>query len=206
MKSFLIRPALALALAAGLAACGGGDKAEFTVSGAVYNLAYEGLQLTNNGGDTITIAPPAKAGDQVNFSFPGKLEYGDTYNVQVSKQPAHQSCGLTGNYPVNADTAGRLAAINIPFACSINTQPIGGKVSGLTVAGLQLANGSTGGVVTLDKDATAYTFPLPVAYNQTYGVTVLKNPDGLSCSVSNPAGTMGDVAITNIDVACVPRT
>lgn len=206
MKSFLIRPALALALAAGLAACGGSDKAEFTVAGTVSNLSYEGLQLTNNGGDTITITPPAKAGDVVNFTFPSKLEYGDTYNVRVSKDPAHQTCGVNSSYPVNADTAGRLAAINIPIACTINTFAIGGTITGLTATGLVLANGSTGGTVAPAKDATSYAFSLSVAYGQTYGVTVLTQPEGLTCSVSNPTGTMGDAAVANINVACVPRT
>ncbi|MDN4037315.1 hypothetical protein [Massilia sp. YIM B02443] len=206
MKSFLIRPALALALAAGLAGCGGSDKAEFTVAGTIYTLAYDGLKLTNNGGDEISVSPPAKAGDPVNYSFPGRIEYGDVYNVIVSKQPDHQTCRLNTSYPVNSDTAGRLAQISIPYICTINTATIGGKVSGLTVEGLQLANGSTGGVVTLAKDATTYIFPLEVEYNQTYGVTVLKNPAGLNCTVSNPTGTMGDNAVTNIDVACVPAT
>jgi hypothetical protein len=206
MKSFLIRPALALALAAGLAGCGGSDKAEFTVAGTVFNLVYDGLKLTNNGGDEISVSPPAKAGDPVNYSFPGRIEYGDVYNVVVSKQPAHQECKLNSSYPVNTDTAGRLAQISIPFVCTINDQAIGGSITGLTVAGLVLANGSTGGTVAPPKDATTYVFPLDVQYNQTYGVTVLTQPAGLTCTVSNPTGTMGDVAISNINVACVPRT
>lgn len=208
MKSFLIRPALALALAAGLAACGGSDKAEFTVAGSVQNLLYPGLKLVNNGGETIDIAPPAKAGDAVTYAFPTKLEYGDTYNVQIPDggQPAHQTCTLNSNYPTNSDTAGRLAQIDIQFACSLNVFGIGGTVSGLTAEGLVLANGSTGGTATLAKDATSYTFSLPVAYGQTYGVTVLTQPTGLTCSVANPAGTMGDAAVTNINVTCVPRT
>lgn len=206
MKSFLIRPALALALAAGLAGCGGSDKAEFTVAGTVSNLVYDGLKLTNNGGEEISVAPPAKAGDAVSYSFPGRIEYGDVYNVQVSKQPAHQTCTLNTSYPVNSDTAGRLAQISIPYVCTINTATIGGKISGLTVAGLVLANGSTGGTIAPAKDATSYVFPLPVAYNQTYGVTVLTQPTGLTCSVANPTGTMGDDKKENIDVTCVPRT
>jgi hypothetical protein len=205
MKSFLIRPALALALAAGLAGCGGSDKAEFTVAGTVFTLAYPGLKLTTNG-TTIDVAPPAKAGDQVSFAFPNKLEYGDEYNVQITGQPLHQFCSLASNYPTNADTAGRLAQIDVRYSCAIQTHVIGGTISGLTVAGLVLANGSTGGTVAPAKDATSYVFPLEVAYNQTYGVTVLTQPPGLNCSVSNPTGTMGDVNITNINVACVPRT
>ena len=204
MKSFLIRPALALALAAGLAGCGGSDKAEFTVGGTVYTLAYPGLQLSTNG-TTIDVAPPAKAGDPVKFAFPNKLEYGDEYNVQIAKQPAHQFCKLASSYPTNADTAGRLALIDVQYSCEINRFTIGGTISGLTVAGLVLTNGSTGGTVTPDKDATSYVFSLPVAYNQTYGVTVLTQPAGLTCSVANPTNTMGDANVTNINVSCVPN-
>lgn len=205
MKSFLIRPALALALAAGLAGCGGSDKAEFTVGGVVYNLAYPNLQLTTNG-TTIDVAPPAKAGDTVTYAFPNKLEYGDEYNVQVTRQPLHQTCRLVGSYPTNADTAGRLAVINIQYNCEINPYAIGGTITGLTAAGLVLANGSTGGTVAPAKDATSYVFPLSVQYGQTYGVTVLAQPEGLTCTVANPTGTMGDAAVANINVACVPRT
>ena len=64
MKSSLIRPALALALAASLAACGGSDKAEFTVAGSVTGLVYDGLVLTNAGVPlkvVITSEPPATA-------------------------------------------------------------------------------------------------------------------------------------------------
>lgn len=206
MKSFLIRPALALALAAGLAGCGGSDKAEFTVGGTVYTLLYPGLQLSTNGA-VIDVAPPAKAGDTVTYAFPNKLEYGDEYNVQIERNPQHQSCQLTNpNYATNADTAGRLAEINVQYVCSVNQFSIGGTITGLTVDGLVLANGSTGGTVAPVKAAASYAFGLTVPYNQTYGVTVLTQPAGLNCSVSNPAGTMGDANVTNINVACVPKT
>jgi hypothetical protein len=43
-----------------------------------------------------------------------------------------------------------------------------------------------------------------VPYNQTYGVTIVTQPKGAFCTIQNPTGTMGDVDITNIDIACVP--
>ncbi len=86
MKSSLIRPALALALAASLAACGGSDKAEFTVAGSVTGVVYDGLVLTN-AGVPLKVAPPATAGAAVRFAFPDKLEYGDTYAVTVTANP-----------------------------------------------------------------------------------------------------------------------
>jgi len=216
MKFSLIRPAALLAMALGLASCGGGgDDDSFTVGGTIKGLEYPNLVLTNNGGDNINVAPPAKAGDVVTYTFPKKLEYGDTYKVAVLTQPAHQTCGVDPDYPLSdADTAGRLGAINARFACSINAYAIGGKVNGLTKdnTGLVLANGSTTGSVEIaptSTDATAvsfdYAMPLKVQYNQTYSVTIVTQPTGRFCTVENPAGTMGDAPVTNININCVPR-
>lgn len=210
MKSSLIRPALALTLALGLSACGGGGKAEFTVAGTVQNLVYPGLVLTTNGTE-ISVAPPATSGADVTFTFPNKLEYGDEYFVQIKQHPQHQTCNFPGaggvnQNQINKDTAGRLARINVIVQCGVNTYAIGGKVTGLTAGELVLANGSTGGTVTLPKDATSYTMPAKVAYGITYGVTVIEQPTGLTCTVANPTGIMGDADVTNIDVSCVPQT
>lgn len=209
MKSSLIRPALALALAAGLAGCGGSDKAEFVVKGTITGIVYPGAVLTTNGME-IAIAPPAKPGDPVSFAFPNKLEYGDVYNVQFKSEPDNQNCGTPPQTIANfSDTAGRLADINVTFACAVDPYSIGGTISGLTADGLVLANGSTGGTITVTKPAAGvttpitYTFAGPVLYGTTYGVTILSQPTGQVCTVANPAGTMGAANVTNINVTCV---
>lgn len=46
---------------------------------------------------------------------------------------------------------------------------------------------------------------LAVPYGQTYGVVVVTQPTGAFCTVANPSGTMGDAAVTNINITCVPR-
>jgi hypothetical protein len=212
MKSSLIRPALALALAASLAACGGSDKAEFAVAGSVTGLVYDGLILSN-ASVPLTVAPPATAGAAVRFSFPDTLEYGDTYNVTVTGNPKHQTCApgvpADGLYTNNADTAGRLKTIDIAITCEINKYTVGGTITGLTGANLVLANGSTGGTYTAATPATPpsttpITYELPVVqFGTTYGVTVSRQPDGQVCTVSNATGTMGDEAVKNVNVVCV---
>jgi hypothetical protein len=212
MKSSLIRPALALALAASLAACGGSDKAEFTVAGSVNGLIYDDLVLTN-AGVPLKVAPPTTAGASVRFAFPDKLEYGDTYDVRVLTHPKHQFCEPSappdGLYANNADTAGRLRTIDIAIACKINEYTVGGTITGLTGAGLVLANGSTGGTYTAETPKNppattpiAYELP-PVKFGTTYGVTVSKQPAGQVCTVANPTGTMGDAKVQNANVTCV---
>jgi len=202
MKSSLMRPALMLALALSLASCGG--KAGFTVGGTVSGQLYPGLVLTTNGMD-LAVDAPVPPVTTANFSFPKQIQYGDVYDVTVKQQPLHQSCGPASSV-LATDTAGRLAQINIPFTCVLNAYAIGGTVSGLTADGLVLANGSTGGTLTLAKGTTTFTFPA-VVYGVTYGVTVLTQPAGLVCSVNaKGTGVMGDAAVTDIAVTCVPQT
>lgn len=208
MKSSLIRPALAALLVAGLSACGGSDKDEFVVGGTISGVVYPGIVLITNGME-INVAPPATAGADVTFAFPKKLEYGDVYNVQFKGFPAHQSCGmLSANDESNNDTAGRLSTINIQFACYVNNYAIGGNITGLKAAGLQLANGSTGGSIEISKptegstDAIAYVLP-NVNYGITYGVSIIAQPAGQHCTINNATGTMGDAEVDNIHISCV---
>lgn len=209
MKSSLIRPALALALAAGLAGCGGSDKAEFVVKGTIAGIVYPGAVLSTNGME-VAIAPPATPGDPVSFTFPNKLEYGDVYRVVFKSPPNNQQCGTPqGQYDSSSDTAGRLADINIAFICEVTPYAIGGTVTGLTADGLVLSNGSTGGTVGITKPAAGvttpvnFTFSTPVRFGVSYGVTVLTQPTGQVCTVANGTDVMKAANVTNIAVTCV---
>lgn len=198
MTSTFLRPTLLLVVVAALSACGG--KATFTVGGDISNLQYDGLQLSNlKNNDTITVAKGA-----TSYTLPTTIEYGTEYQVVVKTQPAHQTCAI--NEFVAKDTAGRLATINVAVGCAVNAYSVGGKISGLTVDGLVLVNGSTDRI-TVAKGAVVYAFPNNVTFGNTYSIAVLTSPAGLKCSVVNGVGTMGtagDAAVTNIDVTCVP--
>ena len=193
MTSTFMRPALALTLALSLAACGG--KAGFQIGGTVSGLAYSGLVLTSNGMDL-----PVKA-NATSFSFPNSISYGEVYNVTAKAQPLHQTCQVASG----SDTAGRLAVINVGVLCALNTFAIGGSITGLTSAGLTLTNGSTGGTAAPAATDTTFSFS-SVPYGVSYGVTVLAQPANENCSVTqNAAGVMGDAAVNNIVVTCVPK-
>lgn len=233
MKFSLARPALALAVLATLAACGGGGKATFPINVTVSNLQYAGLILNTNGQD-LTVNPPATAGQDVVLTFPNGLEYGQVYEVTPKgativnhaysggAQPKHQTCSPT-LFPAYG-TAGQLAKIDIRYLCSINTYQLTGKVVGLTGTGLVLANGSTTGTIAVSPALDANQKPTgadvaltmnPVPYNTTYGVTVLTQPTSpaQTCKVTGGAngtggGTMDDAAeaangVTNLVVTCV---
>jgi hypothetical protein len=208
--STLLRPTALLAAALGLAACGG--KASFPINGTAYGLQYSGLVITTNGMDLpIAPIPPTAAAPNtvppVNFSFPNSLSYGETFNITFKSQPAHQTCNTidpTTGRDTATDTAGRTVAIHIGLSCSVNSYAIGGSVTGLNTTGLVLTNGSAGGTATVGSGATTYSFSNLVAYNLSYGVTVLTQPANAFCTVDNATGVMGDAAVTNINVSCVP--
>lgn len=215
MKFSLIRPAgaLALALALSLASCGGGgdDDNNYSIKGTVQGVVYPGLVLSTNGQD-LAIAPPAKAGDPVEFTFANRLGYGDEFNIVKKTDPLHQTCGVNPQFPRSVyGTGGELAQINARFVCVVNSYNIGGKITGLTAAntGLQLTNGSSGGSIVPAPDANGaaieYTMPIKVEFGVTYGVTIVTQPVGRFCTVANATGTMGDAPVTNIDITCVPR-
>jgi hypothetical protein len=203
MKLSVMRPALVLALALGLASCGG--KAGFTVAGTVSGLKYDGMVLTTNGMTVKVDAPAATSTAPVAFAFPDQIEYGELYDVKITN-PAHQTCSFVG--PTGTNTAGRLETINVMIECVLNAKTIGGKVLNLTSKGLVLANGSTGGTVSPTPEAATFTFPLSIPYDQTYGITVQTQPSDpkpQTCTViSNGAGTMRDDPVTDIVVDCSP--
>ena len=198
----------ALTLTAGLVACGGGTSS-YTIGGTVTGLQYPGLVLTNNLTDDVTLTPrpldSTGAVPNVTYQFAKQLDYGDQYSVTVKTQPAHQKCEVGSG---TADTAGRLSVIEAVISCALVNNSVGGTITGLAADGLVLNNGSisTGEIV---KDATtgayptAFVFGTAVTYGQTYGVTVLKQPTGQTCTVKNGSAEMKDDPVTTIEVTCV---
>jgi hypothetical protein len=206
MKFSLARPALALAITATLASCGGGGKATFPINVTVSNVRYPGLVLSTNGQD-LAINPPSATSatdatvPDVVLAFPNQIEYGQLYEV-VPKgatvtnhasvggaQPKHQSCSPV-SFPAYG-TAGQLAKIDVRYACAVNTYALGGTVKGLTGTGLVLVNGSATIGVSPALDASQkptgadVTFAMnPVPYNKSYGVKVLTDPTGQHCDVT----------------------
>jgi hypothetical protein len=235
MKFSLARPALALAVTAMLASCGGGGKATYPITVTVRNLQnlQDGpLVLSTNGMDlSFTAANPVA---DITQTFPNQIEYGQTYSVipkgfvaasdataSRGAQPEHQNCSPSTDYPYNfqpSGTAGQLAKIQIYYTCSPILYPLGGTITGLTADGLTLTNGSTDGPITVAANTASFTIGTGVAFNTTYGVSVVTQPTGLTCSVTggngsqnNGSGIMDEAAtkaggVSSIVVTCVPKT
>jgi len=79
---------------------------------------------------------------------------------------------------------------------------IGGTATGLDgTLSVRLANGSDTLVVSTSGEFSFVKSQLP---STNYDVTILFQPDGLSCTVTNGSGTVVAADVTNILVKCVP--
>jgi hypothetical protein len=188
-----------------------------TVGGAVIGLAGSGLVLTENynangvpGTQALTFSPSTLG--LPNFSFPGIVPNGTTYNVTISSLPSNpgQMCSMTGGSGI----------VNAPPSVGtiiVYCYNLSGTVSGLP----------PGQSVTLQNNGTTYQissdgvfiFPPTVVsgaivagtsvYGANYSVTVSGTPYSWgTCSVANGSGTADanplkpNNWITNVWVTC----
>jgi len=193
-----LRAGIALACALGLSACGGGD-GDLYIGGSVSGNTKDGLAVTNNDGPRLEI----KAG-ATSFVFPELVETDSRYNVKVVAWPDNTegANGAPGCQVVEGTGTGRavFSVSSVRIVCTLKTFPLTARISGQRGAGLELVNGADRKVVAVGETSVNL---LPIPEGAVYGVTVLKSPDGQTCSVANGSGTMGTQGKT-VDVTCAP--
>lgn len=168
----------------------------YLVGGSIAGLSAAGLVLQNNSGDDLTIATGA-----TEFGFATKVAAGGSYQVSVLTQPAGLTCtvghGSGTNIAADVDT--------IQIACSTDTYTVGGSIAGLTNTGLVLQNNGADDLA-VGANATSLEFATPVARDGSYNITVLAQPAGQVCSVSNGSGSHVAADVGNVHVVCSAQT
>lgn len=168
------------------------DLVTYSVGGTVNGLNGSGLELRLNGGPGLPVSGST-------FTFPDELLPGDSYSVTIGTPPSGQTCSVTNGSGV----IGSSDVTDVVVDC-VDLPPVahkvGGRVRGLAAPGLvlQLNDGLT---LTVNLNGL-YAFYPGVETNQAYNVTVLTQPEGQECIVSNGSGVMGDEDITDVDVDC----
>ncbi|SNS83680.1 hypothetical protein SAMN06265795_107120 [Noviherbaspirillum humi] len=181
---------LAVAASVGLAACGGSSSVTGALlSGTISGLTADGLVLTS-GGSNLAVAANSTA-----FTFTGRLTLGGTYAVSVKTQPTGLVCRVA-----NATGTAVGDITNIAVTCA-PAHSVGGSVTGLVASGLVLANGSDN--VSVPANSTSFVFPAKVGEGSSYGVTVLTQPAGQTCTVANGASFVGQSDVTSVQVSCI---
>ena len=82
---------------------------------------------------------------------------------------------------------------------------VGGSVSGLAIGAKLVLEDNGTDSLTLSANGS-FAFATPINYNGTYAVTVVTQPTGATCTVSNGIGAGVTAAITNVTVACSTKT
>lgn len=137
------------------------------------------------------------------FILPYYMVSGYTYSVVVAVQPAAQVCTVLNGDGV-ADNTNLLASTKVAVNCVAGV-PIAGTVTGLT-SGLSLVLRNNGGESLTRTAVGAFTFPSSLLDGSAYSVTVVTQPTGQTCTVTNGSGTVilaTPAAASNIAVNCV---
>lgn len=199
MKSSNLRAGVvALACALGLSACGGGS-GDLNLTGNVYNVTKDGLVLTNNGGDDTKVVSPF-----TSFVFNNRVSTDDSFNIEVKSVPSNvasvNDCIVTNG----KGRANYYSIAQIRVDCKIRQRALTVVVNGLTKDGLVIVNGADRETVAA---GTTRVDMAKVNEDGPYGVTVLTQPSGQTCTVSgggngNGGGTMGATEDTTVTVTC----
>lgn len=163
----------------------------FNISGTLSGLSGS-ITLQNNGGDDLVLTADG------GFTFASQIDNGSTYNVTVSVQPASQLCTVSNGS--GTVVGGNVTTITVNCA---TLYTVGGNVSGLT-GSVTLQNNS-GDDLIVSANGT-FTFATGLLDAAAYSVTVLTQPAGQTCTVTNAGGNISVANVTNVTITCADNT
>lgn len=202
----ILRPAVTLVILLSATGCGGGGggntpqpnppapnpPSSYTVGGMVAGLNGTGLVLQNSGGDNLTINGSGP------FTFATPISQGNTYNVTILTQPSNpqQTCVVSNG----SGTVGAANVTSVSIACSGDTFAVSANVTGLTGAGLVIANGPDR--ITPRADGS-FTFDTRVASGARYNVLIDAAPTepAQRCTIANGNGMIANANVT-VQITC----
>src|SRR5580704_3057342 len=155
-------------------------------------LAGRSIVLQDNGGSSTVVAANGA------FMFATPVASGSGYAVTIFTQPVGQTCSVA----MGSGTVAGADVGSVAVSCSDNTYDIQVSASGLLRSGLTLQDNGADNL-SIGANGT-YDFGTPLPSGAAYAVTVLTQPPGESCSVSNGSGPVVGATVTGIGVACAP--
>jgi hypothetical protein len=192
--------ALACAFAFALSGCGGSDDGQLQIPVTLSGVTKTGLTISNRGGTPVAVEPSSL------YVFPDLVPVDSDYDITIVTKPSNtDSCTVTNG----KGNTGAYSPSNIYISCVVTTYTLGGTVSGLTGEGLQVNNGAQS--ITIPKGATTFSMTTPtttlpklgeVPEGKPYGLTILKQPTGATCTIANPNGIMPAGPVNNIVITC----
>jgi len=167
----------------------------YTVSVAADKVRGDGLMVRNNGGDDLYIHKSE------SVKFKTALADGEPYNVTVVTQPTQpsQTCTVTRGSGV---IQGR--NVIVVAECTTDKFTVGGTVTGLN--GQVIVHNNVPlkpyDEVTIDTPGP-FTFGKDVTDEKEYSVSIYRQPNVQTCTVTNGSGTLQGANIDNVIINCV---
>lgn len=174
-----------------LTACGGGGLT--TVGGTVSGLnTGTAVTLVNNGSDTLAVASNG------SFTFGPKYDAGSAYDVAIAVQPEGLACSIANGSGRIDSNASKVDTIVVACAPGLS---VGGSVSGLASGNSVTIQNNGGDSLTIGANST-FVFPGLLLPGASYTVTVVAQPSGQTCAVSQGSGTVVNSNVSNVVVSC----
>lgn len=170
-----------------------GQLESFSVGGSLSGVSAT-LILQNNAGDDLSLNSDGE------FTFATFLAEGSAYSVTVLTQPEGQICTVT--HGTGIITSVNITNIEVTCASESESFTLGGSVSGLS-GGTVILQNSDSQQVSVSSDGS-FQFATPLAEGSSYQVTVLTQPTGQFCTLSNGSASNISADVTNISVTCEP--
>jgi N-acetylneuraminic acid mutarotase len=166
-----------------------------TVGGSVTGLVSGTSLVLADNGDTATITANG------SYGFTAAFLSGASYDVTVAQQPAGADCVVTNG----SGTIGNSSIVNILVTCTPNTYTISGTLTGL-LGGRSLTLQDNGGDSTTVTASGGFSFSTPVSSGSNYAVTIMTQPVGQTCSVTNGSGLVAAADVSDVSINCSDNT
>ncbi len=168
----------------------------FPITGAISGQTGS-VVLQDNGGDNLTVAANA-----TTFIFATAVGEGMPYAVTVKTAPTGQQCTVSNG----SGTVSTFPPTGISIVCK-TVYSVGGTLSWTpSNVGTVVLQNNGGDNLTLTSSQTGFTFATRVASGSQYHVTVLTQPTGETCTVTNGGPTTISANVTNVSISCVGYT
>jgi len=186
----------ALAVTAMVAGCGGAITA--TIGGTVSGLSGgTTVHLLDNGTDALTVSANG------SFTFATEVTAGNAYSVTVATQPVGETCTVSNGSGTVSQNSGDVT--NVSVACKVSTTSgnyVLATISGLAAGKTVVLSDGTDTSVPETADG-AIIFQTALSAGTAYSVTVVTQPSGQTCTVTNGSGTIpSSGTVTTAVITC----
>ncbi len=145
--------------------------------------------LQNNDDDFLEITEDGA------FEFDELYPSGTAYQVSVAEQPDTQTCSIANA----SGTVSGSDVTDVTVVCSVDTYSVGGEVFGLN--GTLVLQNNAADDLSLNVDGV-FEFATVLADTSEYEITVLAQPIGQTCVISQGDGTLAGAEISDVEVNC----